>query len=208
MTSSTPPRARNRRGEGRRLRADILAAAAGILERTGREDRVTLRAIAREVGIAAPSIYAHFADRDEILAALISDAFADLAAALTTAAIEDLPDPVDRLRAGSTAYLEFADNHPQQYRVLFEHRRPARLEAGVSADQRIGAEAFSILVGRIAACVAAGRSRSVDSSADAAAVWVALHGYTTLRTSLPGFPWPGREELLDRIVLTLARIDP
>jgi AcrR family transcriptional regulator len=49
-------RARNRRGEGSKLRADILAAATRLLEQTGSEEAVTLRAVARQVGISAPSI--------------------------------------------------------------------------------------------------------------------------------------------------------
>lgn len=55
-------RQRNPRGEGGRLREDLLAGAQRNLERTGSEDRPTLRAMAREVGISAPSIYAHFPD--------------------------------------------------------------------------------------------------------------------------------------------------
>lgn len=54
------------------LREDIIAAAAKILERTGSEDAVTLRAVAREVGSAAPSIDAHFAHRTEIIDAVVA----------------------------------------------------------------------------------------------------------------------------------------
>ena len=55
-------RARNRRGEGARLRDDIVAAAVALLDETGDQAAVSLRAVARRVGIAAPSIYRHFAD--------------------------------------------------------------------------------------------------------------------------------------------------
>lgn len=51
-----PARQRNRRGEGAHLRDEIIAGASAILERTGSEENLTLRAVAREVGIAAPSI--------------------------------------------------------------------------------------------------------------------------------------------------------
>ncbi len=59
------------------MRAEIVTGAAAVLEETGSEDAVTLRAVARRVGIAAPSIYGHFDDRDQILLAVIADAFAD-----------------------------------------------------------------------------------------------------------------------------------
>ena len=74
------------------MRAEIVAGAAAVLEETGSEDAVTLRAVARRVGIAAPSIYGHFDDRDQILLAVIADAFAELDAALV-AAITDMEPP-------------------------------------------------------------------------------------------------------------------
>src|SRR3954462_12715273 len=119
--ATTPSRSRNRRGEGARLRDEIVAAAAALLEETGTEQAVTLRAVARRVGIAAPSIYAHFADRQAILLAVVQGAFAELAEALratqtgTDAPPED--DPVAQLRAACTAYLDFAATRPQRYRV-------------------------------------------------------------------------------------------
>lgn len=200
-------RARNRRGEGEKLRAEILSAAVHILERDGRAEAVTLRAVAREVGIAAPSIYAHFDDRDAILAAVISDAFAELLAALTAPEIDGESDPVDRLFAGCRAYLEFAERKPQRYRVLFQSPRPPDLEANVPVDQMIGYDAFTVLVSRISACVAAGRSSSTEPFEDATALWVALHGYATLHAAVPSFPWLARNELLDRIVPSLAKIE-
>src|SRR5215212_3691514 len=68
-------RPRARQGEGPRLRQELLDAAASLLSTTGNEDAVTLRAVAREVGIAAPSIYLHFSDRDELLRAVMVDCF-------------------------------------------------------------------------------------------------------------------------------------
>src|ERR1035438_6125957 len=99
------PRKRNRRGEGTRLRQDILDAASAILETTGSEDALTLRAIARDVGIAAPSIYAHCPDREAVLDQIVTDSFQQLSAALE-AAREGVSDPVERLFAGCRAYLD------------------------------------------------------------------------------------------------------
>jgi hypothetical protein len=42
--------------------------------------------------------------------------------------------------------------------------------------------------------------------ADATAVWVALHGAVTLRTALPGYPWPEADSLVRHLVVSLARI--
>ncbi|CAM5674976.1 TetR family transcriptional regulator OS=Streptomyces antimycoticus OX=68175 GN=SANT12839_040660 PE=4 SV=1 [Streptomyces antimycoticus] len=77
-------RARNRRGEGSRLREDIISAAAALLDETGDEHAITLRSVARKVGIAAPSIYPHFPDQPAIMLAVVQREFAELETPSTT----------------------------------------------------------------------------------------------------------------------------
>jgi hypothetical protein len=77
---------------------------------------------------------------------------------------------------------------------------------GGSPVLEFGAEAFSQLMLAIQNCVEAGVSASEDVLADATAVWVALHGAVTLRTALPGFPWPELEAFSRQLVLPLARV--
>jgi AcrR family transcriptional regulator len=198
-------RPRNARGEGAKLRADILAAATAILDEIGSLDAVTLRAVARRVGISAPSIYAHFPDRQAILEAVVDNAFAQLIDALN-AAVDTERDPVARLRLGCGAYLRFAAERPQPYRVMFQRGGPPNGDTVTLGGPALGAEAFDILVSAIKECAIAGRSTSIDPFADAAAVWVAMHGYSLLHTGLPGFPWPAEDQVFDRIVLRLAGI--
>jgi AcrR family transcriptional regulator len=196
-------RARNRRGEGAKLRDEILAAASRLLEETGSEEAVTLRAVARGVGISAPSIYAHFPDRSAIVTAVVDQAFTDFTQAIE-AGVSTASDPVERLWAGCAAYLDFADGHRNRYRLLFERRDliPGRQ---VTQAQR---DSFAILVDALQSCIDAGRSTSQDAFGDACAIWTALHGYAVLHTGLTGFPWPSRSEMLDRIVYELGKINP
>ncbi|MBO0692570.1 MAG: TetR/AcrR family transcriptional regulator, partial [Acidimicrobiaceae bacterium] len=104
--SSVGTRVRNRRGEGSRLRDDIVSAAVEILEKTGNPEAITLRAVARQVGIAAPSIYGHFADRDAIIVAVVTEGFTRLTRVLKEA-LAGSTDPVESLRLGCDAYLRF-----------------------------------------------------------------------------------------------------
>jgi AcrR family transcriptional regulator len=202
-------RRRNPRGEGTRLRAEILEAAAAILEETGDEAAVTLRAIARAVGIAAPSIYAHFPDREAVLDRLVADGFAEFTATLQ-AAVGPLADPVERLYAGCRAYLAYAAERPERYRVLFHHPSVKSREREIdSAARAQGAAALDVLVQGIVQCARAGRSASADPFADAVAVWVALHGLATLLAETPDdFPWPDQEQMLTALVGRIARITP
>ena len=206
-TATTRTHTRNPQGTGARLREDILAAAARILETTGSDDAVTLRAVAREAGITAPAIYAHFDDRDAIRFTVIEQTFTELATVLTTAA-EAQDEPVARLRAVCHAYLDFAADRPHHYRLLFERHRIARgADAGPAAtdvQSIVGADAFGVLVQAAAACIQTEASTANDPAATATRVWIGLHGQATLQSSLPWFPWPPAEHLADDIMRRLA----
>jgi AcrR family transcriptional regulator len=186
-------RRRNPRGEGSRLRGEIVAAATALLEDNGSEDAITLRGVARQAGIAAPSIYAHFADREAILAAVVAQAFVELGEVLAAAA--DHGDPRRSLRLLCEAYLDFAEARPRRYRVIFGRHRVDKVEVK-PLEELWGAQAFARLTASVAACTPAGRSPQVAATA----LWAGLHGYASLGTSVPAFPWPDRQEILDALL--------
>ena len=203
-------RERNPRGQGNRLADEIIEAATALLDETGREDALTLRAVARRANITAPSIYSHFADREAILDAVIGRAFTELIAAVE-AGMDGLTDPVERLHGGCEGYLRFAIEQPQQYRVLFARRPDAEAAAKpdpVELSDLIGSQAFGLLVDSIAACVAAGRSASTEPFADACVLWSAMHGYASLSAGAPEFPWAPRDYIVPTMINRLARVQP
>jgi AcrR family transcriptional regulator len=163
--------------------------------------------VAREAGITAPSIYSHFADRDAILLAVAQFGFASLERSLQEAAA-GRGDPVERLRAVCAAYLDFAERWPGRYRILFgaawDARQSVERVPAMAEDLEVlGMGAFGVLVEAVADCAAAGRSASTDPTADAAALWVGLHGFAQLRTAASLFPWPAEllRTITDRLVL-------
>ena len=214
QSSQQAHRQRNARGEGRRLADDIVAGALALIERTGSDEAVTLRAVAREIGIAAPSIYAHFADRDAIIMAVVLRVFDELSDAITAGTDVAGPDPAQRLVGGCEAYVAYGLEHPARYGVLFAQRGMSPEEyctpVALGDDGRpvleFGAEAFALLVEGIEECVRAGEAASTDTIRDATAVWVALHGTVMLRTALPNFPWPERHAFTRQLVLPLAKV--
>jgi AcrR family transcriptional regulator len=191
-----------------------VSGALALIERTGSDEAVTLRAVAREVGIAAPSIYAHFADRDAIVMAVVMRIFDELTEAIEEGTETAGQDPASRLAAVCQAYVAFGLAHPARYGVLFSERRMAAKDyctpVPIGPDGRpvleFGAESFALLAGAIEDCVAAGVSESTDVVGDATAVWVAMHGTVSLRTALPGFPWPDVGQFVSQFVFSLARI--
>lgn len=171
----------------------------------GTPQNMTLRGVARQAGISAPSIYPHFPDVDSILLAVAQRAFGVLEQELGE---PDDEDPVERLRAICVAYLTFAERRPHQYRVMFG----AVWDAGQALERTpsmaeelavLGMRAFEVFRRTLADCVAAGRSASADPFADATALWVGLHGLAQLRVAAPLFPWPPglRDSVIDRMAL-------
>ncbi|MGO9488310.1 MAG: TetR/AcrR family transcriptional regulator [Solirubrobacteraceae bacterium] len=213
-TAAVRTRHRNPRGQGARLTEDIVSAALALIERTGSAEAVTLRAVAREVGIAAPSIYAHFPDRDAVLMAVVVRVFDELTQAIEQGKKSAGQDPAGRLVAGCEAYVAFGLEHPARYGVLFSTPRPdapdycTPVPIGPAGRPvlEFGAQSFALLVQAIEDCVTAGVSASSDVVADATAVWVALHGTVSLRTALPRFPWPNPAAFVRQLVLSLAQV--
>ncbi|MFD0482137.1 TetR/AcrR family transcriptional regulator [Kineococcus sp. GCM10028916] len=219
-TAATDParpgaRERNPRGQGGRLRDDILSAATDLLDESGTEESVTLRAVARRAGISAPAIYGHFADRQTILLAVVQGAFAELHERLRAAArAEDEgneDDPVARLHRVCAAYLDFAATRPQRYRAMFGglwNTQRALAEENVTAGDLtdLGQDALEVLATALQDCVAAGCSGSDDPRGDAVALWLGLHGLAHQRVVTAAFPWPA--DIVDRLVVPLAHLVP
>jgi AcrR family transcriptional regulator len=197
-------RTRNPRGEGARLREEIVAAAVELLDETGDQGAVTLRSVARRVGIAAPSIYRHFPDQPAIMLAVVRNAFADLHDELRTAA-DAAADPRHRLLAICTAYLAFAPAHPGRYRLMFGGVWvPDPNASSLTTDDlsTLGQDSLHLITDAVADCVHAGEATSTDVTADAVALWLGLHGLAHQRMSAPSFPWP--PDIADRLITTLA----
>jgi AcrR family transcriptional regulator len=118
---------------------------------------LSLRAIARELGITAPAIYNYFQRRDDLVTALIADAFTSLGEAQKET-IQDLPenDLVARLSTLGLAYRDWAVAYPQRYQLIFGTPIPG-YEA--PAEITVPAAAWSLvpLIETIQAIYAAGR---------------------------------------------------
>ncbi len=193
-------RPRARRGEGQRLRGEIIAAASSLLADLGDANQLSIRAVAAAVGVTPPSIYRHFADKRALLVAVLEERWAELHGVLAeaTAGVEN---PFQALRRMCLAYLRFAEDNPGHYRVLFSAAAPA----GVSEERarHPGGPSFSLLLEAVQRCLDSGAQAPSGRSAWflAAQVWISGHGLVDLRIGqrFP-FPWPPAEELLDALL--------
>ena len=197
MSAPSDTRQRARRGEGDRLRGEILAAAEELLVETADESAVSIRAIADRVGVTAPSIYRHFADKDTLILSVVESVFGRLDEALEAAAA-DATDPFDEVMRKGRAYVAFGLAHPEHYRLLFMCKDDRKKDHDLDGPAVAGAAAFDHLqdtVQRMLERASPGVERP-DPFAMTCAIWAGVHGITSLRISMPNFPWPSVDEQL------------
>ena len=180
------PRRRAPRGQGAALRDEILLAARELLADSGDVQAVSVRAVAQRVGVSAPAIYLHFTDKAALLAAVCESVF-DAIALRMQAAGASAADPFQALRLQGIAYVEFALENPEHYRLILMHRAQASLQPDTAVALAGGS--FSYLVASVQRCVDAGVFAG-DPAALAMRLWAAAHGVAAMLISKPDFPWP------------------
>lgn len=190
-------RSRSRRGDGERLREEILAAAEAILIETNDQAALSIRAIAARVGVTPPSIYLHFADRSDLLYAVGDRHFQRLEAAMSLAA-EGHRDPRERLRQRGRAYLHYGLDHPEYYRLLMMSRpddTPERF-----SDERLADTAGLLpVIEDLTAAAGAGMIGGRDPLQVAELLWMVMHGAVSLLISKPEFPFGDPDEVFERL---------
>ncbi|MBW8088004.1 MULTISPECIES: TetR/AcrR family transcriptional regulator [Streptomyces] len=201
MTEGFKRRTPSRWGEGGALKEEILAAAARMLMESGREGDLSLRAVAREVGISAPSVYLHFKDRAELVATLTRRAYERLVADLRGAAEgAGGGGPREALRAMARRYCRFALDNPQRYRLMFgiEWIEGPRPRDGV--DRHPSRMVYEVWVEAVRAC-RGDRTGAADDERVARLLWFSLHGIVAMSVSMP-FATSGQamEEMADDLL--------
>ncbi|MFF7845362.1 TetR/AcrR family transcriptional regulator [Streptomyces ossamyceticus] len=195
----------NVRGEGERLRQEILDAATRILEETGREDALSLRGVAREVGISAPSVYRHFKDKADLVSTVLDATYRALAVAMREAgesAAAAGADPWARARATVTAYRRFAIDKPRRYRLMFSLEYEPQHHP--SADHPIGTVLQAWTDTADAYLTEAAPDRRAEAQDLGIHLWTALHGQLVLWRTLPS-PVTGSEDVLIELEESLLR---
>jgi AcrR family transcriptional regulator len=186
------------------LREALLAASLELLE-TDSPTALSLRAVARRVGVSHAAAYRHFADKTELLAAIAEQGFVLLADLMATEVAAEGDDHEARFVACARAYLRFAQSHSRHFRVMFSGWADdrARHPALSAAADRSHAVLFDVVEqGQAASMIVPGEPRIIALSA-----WASIHGLAALlleRQLLapPDVPLDG-ERLARRMALLL-----
>jgi AcrR family transcriptional regulator len=159
------------------LRRALLDAALRLLKKDG-SAAPGLREVARMAGVSQAAPYRHFADKQDLLAAVAEEGFRTMTGEMRRAGAPFAGDPIARLQAIGIAYVEFASRHPAHFRVMFEQQLADRSKYPdlVSA----AAESYATLTQAIAACHDARVMKPGDPIEHTLAAWSIVHGLASL----------------------------
>jgi AcrR family transcriptional regulator len=157
--------------------ACLLAAREAVAEHG--VEQLSLREVARRLGVSHQAPYRHYPSRDHLLVEVMRRCFRDFAAFLDDRGKHD--DPRQDLGALGARYLEYAAHHAVEYRLMFGTPWPAVAEElGLAADATHAFDVLRRVLRRIHGEQAAARRR-VDL--DAMFIWANMHGMATITQS-------------------------
>jgi len=188
--------------EKRYLRQEILDAASELFVKEGYEN-VSMRRIADRIEYSPTTIYLYFKDKAELLESICQETFGKLVQRLTKI-MEQPGDPVQRLKRGLLAYVEFGLENPHHYRSTFMTPLPDEVDKErYLRPESAGIQAFDFLRRCVYDCISQGKFKTKDAELASQTLWAGVHGITSLLITHTHFPWVGREKVIQGILDTL-----
>ncbi|MGZ4718416.1 MAG: TetR/AcrR family transcriptional regulator [Acidimicrobiales bacterium] len=163
-------------------------------------EAVSLRKLAATLGVTAPALYAYVDDKRDLLRGVAEREFQRLSTAFEE--IDD-PDPVERMRQMSHAYVEQALAEPELFRTMFQFSPELAIGGPTGAEDPLATAVFERALESVVEAIDSGALRSADPITVALTMWSATHGVADML--LMGFPFDDstRRMLIDSVIDTV-----
>jgi AcrR family transcriptional regulator len=159
------------------LKNALIEAGIEILAKDGL-GALSLREVARQAGVSHTAPYAHYADKQALIAAIATAGYEKLYARLADVVQQYQDSPVQQLVEAGWAYLEFAFDEPDHFKITFSG--VIEKEKDFPAFVEISQKSFRLVVEIIEACHQTGVLPAGPSDLIAVSVWSLLHGLASL----------------------------
>ena len=175
-------RPQNARGEGEKLRMDLITAAIKMLEQPQTIAAPSLRKIAQSIGISPSAVYTRFESGQQLLQETLDYQYQILREAISKAA-HGKGDSYARLENMAIRYVTWGVEHPGIYQLLFESAD--KLPEGIIA-QGPGIELLNVISTLVAEFREIPKTKADQITYR---IWIALHGIVSLRIHKKNAPW-------------------
>jgi AcrR family transcriptional regulator len=160
------------------LKNALIKAGAEILSKEG-VNSLSLRKVAGKAGVSHAAPYAHFPDKQTLIAAISTEGYRMLYERLDAAVQRYHADPLRQLVEAAWAYVSFAINDPDHFKVTFSGI--IEMEKDYPAFVEMSQKTFGLVVQIIEACQSAGILKPGPPDVMAVSVWSLVHGIASLR---------------------------
>ena len=181
------------------LRAETLSAARELIQKEGYEG-LTIRKLAKRMECSPMALYSYFADKQALLTALALEGFEKVAKRFDSTAQRD---PLTAVRRILLDYIAYAEENPNEYRILF-------LSVETLGELKLSREdlqernpAFGALFKRVETCIKAGVLQG-DAFAVSTVLWTAAHGAASVLITAQKFPLGSRQLYAEEVVATIV----
>ncbi len=159
------------------LKKALIEAGIEVLAREG-AGALSLRRVARRAGVSHAAPYAHFADKQALVAAISTEGYRKLYGRLAAAAQAHEGDALRQLVEVAWAYVDYAVHDSAHFKITLSGM--VEKETDYPAVVEISRQSFALVVGLVERCQRAGVLRAGPADLVAVSVWGLVHGFTLL----------------------------
>ncbi len=159
------------------LKNALIQAGVEILAKEG-VDGLSLRKVAQHAGVSHSAPYAHFPDKQSLIAAISTEGFNQLYTELEAAISSYSKNPKKQLLEGAKAYVRFAEENIDTFKIMFSG--VLEKEKDYPSFVEISSKTFKLVVEVVQACQTAGILPTAPADLMAVSVWGQVHGIVAL----------------------------
>jgi AcrR family transcriptional regulator len=182
------------------LTREAIVAATRTLVETEGLDAVSLRRVGAALGVTAPALYAHVADKRDLLRSVAASALAMLISDFE--AIDD-PDPLDRIRRFSRVYIQFAATNPELFKTVFLFPPDLAITTPTGEELPMATLAFRVPLSALTQAMDEGTFRRMDPDLAGLTMWTVAHGCAEVLAMGFALDETSREALITAVIDTV-----